>query len=165
VGGARGFAAPHAAAESVMADGANAVDKKVKDAELASGASMTQNQRQAALQLRYKVLSQRSDGRFAEADPRLQNAAGAPLRVNLQANQAAYLYVNGASGNLFATQAVPGANYLVAPRPEDRKLTVILSRYPVSIPPPARALAPSSRAKEDSSPDDRVVVEIDLNRP
>jgi hypothetical protein len=165
-GGGKGLVVAHDAAKSVIVTAeSSAVDKKVKDAELKSGTSMTQNQRQAALQLNYKILAQGRDGRFAEANPRIQNAAGAPLRVNLQANQAGYLYVNGARGVLLATQAMPGANYLVHPRPEDRKLTVILSRYPVVIPPPARALARSSRAKEEPSPDDRVVVEIDLNRP
>jgi hypothetical protein len=165
VGGYPSRVAQQSAAQSVMVDGANAVDKKVQEAEQSSGASANQIRRQAALQLSYKVLTQGPDGQFAEANPRLQNAAGVPLRVNLEANQPGYLYVNGASGNLFTTQAVPGANYVVQPSPEDRKLTVILSRHPVAIPPPAQAPARTFRAKEQQNTDDRVVVEIDLNRP
>jgi hypothetical protein len=165
VGGYQSRVAQQNAAQSVLVDGANVVDKKVQDAEQSSGAFASQNQRQAALQLSYKVLAQGRDGQFAEANTGLQNAIGAPLRVNLEANQAGYLYVSGARGLLLSTQAAPGANYVVEPSPEDRKLTVILSRYPVAIPPPAQAPARTFRAKQEPNTDDLVVVEIDLNRP
>jgi hypothetical protein len=165
VGGYQSRVAQQSAAQSGMVDGANVVDKKIQNAEQSPGAFASQNQRQAALQLTYKVLAQGPNGQFAEAKAAVQNAVGAPLRVNLEANQAGYLYVNGARGLLLSTQAVPGANYVVEPSPEDRKLTVILSRHPLAIPLPAQAPARTFRAKQEPNTDDLVVVEIDLNRP
>jgi hypothetical protein len=166
VGGYQSRVAQRSAAQSVIVTAESGeVDKKIQDAEVNSRASMNQSRRQAALQLTYKLLAQGRDGQFAEAKLKDQQAPGAPLRVNLEANQAGYLYVSGARGLLLSTQAVPGANYVVEPSPEDRKLTVVLSRYPVAIPPPAQAPARTFRAKQAPNTDDLVVVEIDLNRP
>jgi hypothetical protein len=166
VGGYQSRVAQQSAAQSVIVTAESGeVDKKIQDAEVNSRASMNQSQRQAALQLTYKVLAQGPNGQFDEAKLKDQQAPGAPLRVNLEANQAGYLYVSGARGLLLSTQAVPGANYVVEPSPEDRKLTVVLSRYPVAIPPPAQAPARTFRAKQAPNTDDLVVVEIDLNRP
>ncbi len=166
VGGYQSRVAQQSAAQSVVVTAqADAVDKKVQDAEQSSGAFASQNQRLAALQLNYKVLAQGRDGQFAEANATVQNAVGVPLRVNLEANQAGYLYVSGARGLLLSTQAVPGTNYVVQPSPEDRKLTVILSRHPVAVPLSAQAPARTFRAKQQQNTDDLVVVEIDLNRP
>ncbi|MGO9097629.1 MAG: hypothetical protein ACLQGV_20700 [Bryobacteraceae bacterium] len=165
VGGAKGRVTQQAAAQSVMVDGTSVVDKKVQDVEQVSGAFASQNQRQAPLQLTYKVLAQGPNGQFDEAKLKDQQLPGAPLRVNLEANQAGYLYVSGARGLLLSTQAVPGANYVVEPGPEDRTLTVILSRYPVAVPPPSQAPARTFRAKQQQNTEDLVVVEIDLNRP
>jgi hypothetical protein len=167
-GAYKGPAARQVFAETSTVDAeAQALRSEAKDqkkARLPVLGMVAKQERAAPLEVRYRILAKGADGRFAEQDPKAPLAPGARVRVSLTTNQAGYLYVNNTRGVLFATQSAPGASYLVNPRPEDRRLTVVLSRQPITAPPPDRKLLPDGRAKGAAKPDDRVEVEIDLNR-
>ena len=139
--------------------------KDKKEAQPPAVGMLAKQARVSPLAVRYKILAKDDNGRFAEQALKTDLAPGAQVRVSLTTNQAGYLYVINTRGVLFSTLAAPGASYLVDPLPGDRRLNVVLSRQPIAMPPPARKLMLDDRAKGAGKPDDRVEVEIDLNRP
>ncbi|MGA2324682.1 MAG: hypothetical protein ABSH05_00200 [Bryobacteraceae bacterium] len=168
-GAYKGPAARQVFAETSTVDAeAQALRSEAKDqkkARLPVLGMLAKQERAAPLAVHYRILAKGADGRFAEQDPKAPLAPGAQVRVSLTTNQAGYLYVNNTRGVLFATQAAPGISYLVDPQPGDRLLNVVLSRQPITVPPPGRKLLLDGRAKGAAKPDGRVEVEIDLNRP
>lgn len=138
--------------------------KDKKEAQPQTFGMVAKRARIAPLEVRYRIFAKNADGKFDEQDPKAPLAPGAQVRVSLTTNQAGYLYVNNSGGVLFATQAAPGISYLVDPQSGDRLLNVVLSRQPITTPPPGRKLLLDGRAKGGYKSDDRVDVEIDLSR-
>lgn len=136
----------------------------VVEAESKALGAVAKRELQRPLDLQYKIFAKGPSGQFAETDAKAQQTQGAQFRVVFTANQEGYLYVSGAHGVLFSTRTLPGVSYTVDPTPQDRRLTAVLSRNPVTAPPSYRALLRDSRAKETSDPKARLVIEVDLSR-
>lgn len=111
-------------------------------------------------QIRYDVEVEGADGQFVQANPGTPVAPGIPVRLILTSDQPGSLSVFDNRNNLlFATNAVAGARYTVAPPPAERKFTVVLTpSWPV-----ATALRES--VEKGTLPGGRAVTTIDLTRP
>jgi hypothetical protein len=116
------------------------------------------------LKLDYTILPRGADKGVVTREARAKSAKVEALSVSLVANQAGYIYVFAERHLLFSTQAVAGKRYIVQPRPQDRKLTVILSRSPQNFLPNGPVSLVGGERKEARQDADTDILVIDLGR-
>jgi len=111
--------------------------------------------------VRYSLLGGDVVAELGAVSSKASPGKGGKLKVALETTRAGYLYVLSGQDLLFSTHARVGKRYIVSPRPQDRKLTVILSSVPQPQAAATRRLGAAGAPTADSERI-RSEVEIDL---